>query len=56
MMKLNYKYELIENPKVLAQLGITESPAMIVNNKLVIHGWVPNILEMIEILKISFNQ
>lgn len=56
MMKLNYKYELIENPKIIAQLGITEYPAMIVNNKIVIHGRVPNILEMIEILKKSFNE
>lgn len=53
MMNLNYNYELIESPKIIAQLGITESPAMIVNNKIVIHGWVPNILEMIEILKDS---
>ena len=50
MMKLNYRYELIENPKILSQLGINKSPAMIINDKIIIEGRIPNVLQMIEIL------
>lgn len=51
MLKWNYKYELIENPKILAKLGIKNSPAMIVNDKIIIEGRIPNVLQMIEILE-----
>lgn len=51
MMKRNYKYELIENPRILEDLGIKKSPAMIVNDKIIIEGWIPNVLQMIEILE-----
>lgn len=51
MLKWNYSYELIENEKILESLGIKKSPAMIVNNKIIIQGRVPNVLQMIEILK-----
>lgn len=50
MLKWDFKYELIENPKTLSQLGIKKSPAMIVNGKIIIEGRVPNVLQMIEIL------
>lgn len=51
MLNLNYRYELIENENILAQLGIKKSPAMIVNSKIIIQGRVPNVLEMVEILE-----
>lgn len=51
MLKWNYSYELIENEKILSQLGIKKSPAMIVNDKIIIQGRVPNVLQMIEILE-----
>lgn len=55
IMNLNYKYELIENDKILNELGIKKGPAMIINNKIIIEGIVPNVLEMIEILKKNDN-
>lgn len=54
-MNLNYRYELIENPKILAEMGITNTPAMVVNGNIVIQGRVPNVLEMINILEKAFN-
>ena len=51
MMKKNYRYELIENPKILSELGIKKSPAMIINDVIIIEGQVPNVLQMIEILE-----
>lgn len=51
MLKWNYKYELIENPKILKQLNINKTPAMVIDNKIIIEGIIPNVLEMIEILK-----
>ncbi len=51
MMKKNYTYELIENPKILRELGIKKSPAMIVNDIIIIEGRVPNVLQMVEILE-----
>lgn len=50
-MKKNYTYELIENEKILSQLGIKKSPTMIVNDKIIIEGQVPNVLQMIKILE-----
>lgn len=54
-MNLNYRYELIENPKILAEMGITNTPAMVVNGNIVIQGRVPNVLEMIDILEKAFS-
>ena len=51
MLKWNYKYELIENPKILKQLNINKTPAMVIDNKIIIEGIIPNVLEMVEILK-----
>ena len=55
-MNLNYRYELIENPKILSELGINKTPAMMINGKIVLEGRVPNFLEMIEILNKAFSK
>lgn len=51
ILKWNYKYELIENHRVLENLGIKKSPAMIIDGNIIIQGIVPNVLEMVQILK-----
>lgn len=55
-LKWNYKYELIENEKLLSSYGIKKSPAMIINNEIIIEGIVPNVIEMVEILKYITNK
>lgn len=55
-LKWNYKYELIENEKLLSSYGIKKSPAMIINNEIIIEGIVPNVIEMVEILKNITNK
>lgn len=54
-MNLRYRYELIENPQILEDMGITKTPAMVINGKIVLQGRVPNVLEMEKILKEAFN-
>ncbi len=56
IMNLNYKYELIENPKTLMKFGITKTPAMVINGKLILQGRVPNVLDMITILEKEFGK
>ncbi|WP_352419125.1 thioredoxin family protein [Proteiniborus sp.] len=55
-MNLNYRYELIENPIILKEMGITNTPAMVINGKIILEGRIPNVLEMMEILKKAFNE
>lgn len=55
-MNLNYRYELIENPIILKEMGITKTPAMVINGKIILEGRIPNVLEMMEILGKAFNE
>lgn len=50
-MNLNYEFELIENKSILKKLGITKTPAMMINGKIVIEGRIPPLKEVKEILK-----
>ena len=54
-MKLNYKFELIETPSILNEMGITKTPAMMINGDIILEGKIPSVLEMIKILKMVFE-
>ena len=54
-LKLSYTFELIENPTILQEMNITKTPAMMINGEIVLEGRIPSGLEMISILKKSFD-
>lgn len=54
-MRLNYKFELIETPSILSEMGITKTPAMMINGDIILEGKISSVLEMIKILKMVFE-
>lgn len=52
----SYKFELFENPIILGEMNIRKTPAMMVNGKIVLEGRIPSGIEMIQILKKSFEE
>ena len=50
-MKLDCKFELIENEALLKELGIEKAPAMIINGEILIERRVPPFSEVKEILR-----
>ena len=54
-LKLDYNFELIENPIILQEMNIKKTPAMVINGDVVLEGRIPSGPEIIEILKESFE-
>lgn len=55
-LKSNYSFELFENPIILSEMNIRKTPAMMINGKIVLEGRIPSGVEMIDILKKSFEE
>lgn len=47
----NHRFQIIANPNDFPNYGVSKTPALIIDDKIVIEGRVPTILEMVEILK-----
>ena len=50
-MKINAEVEQLYDVKKMAEFGVTITPAVIIENKIVLSGRVPDIEEMKKILK-----
>jgi len=50
-LKLSYKFELIETPSILNEMGIRKTPAMMINGDIILEGRIPSIIEMKKILE-----
>ena len=50
-MKIKHNLELIETDKALKKFGIKNTPAMIIDKKVVIEGTIPSMLVIKDIIK-----
>lgn len=48
---LAYKVEIIGNPKMFNKYNVLDTPALIINNKNIVEGYVPSLEKMINIFK-----
>jgi len=55
-LNLSYKFEIVANPKEILKFGVTKTPSLIINGKMIFEGKVPSILEMPDILLEAFKQ
>ncbi len=51
----DYDYEIIVSLKDIIEYGVSKTPALVVNGKVVFEGKVPSIIEMPDILEEAFN-
>ncbi len=49
-MNIKYNLELIESDNLLEEYGVKAAPAIIVNNKIVLEGRSPSLLEVKNII------
>lgn len=47
---LNYKFEIIANPRFFPRYNIEISPAITIDGKIILEGYEPSLNEMIKLL------
>lgn len=49
-LNYNYKFQIIASPYEISKYNISKTPALIVNNQIIVEGEVPSVLDMMDIL------
>lgn len=50
-LNLNYNFEIIGNPNLFKNHKIENPPALIINGKILVEGYVPDLEELIDIIE-----